>query len=497
MPGQAILNETDFAAVRGEFVLKVDGSRPILYPLDYSNTNIHYLHPTEGLALSLFDGKQTFSTVRDMYLTLFPDCSDEDLDAILRSIDERVRRNPSTTGIGSSGVFEISADPIEDAIVYDPRDFVVSPADHAARLRDPRTRARLDLPINIYTVLTHHCFTRCLYCYAERPRVPEMPIERWEEILDEMVDLGVLMASPDNGDTLARPDGLRFLELLLERDLYFLLSTKAYVSRDDVERLLAAGLTKRVRNRVPRQVQLSIDAVDDGVSRQILGISRSRTRQNQETLENFLHFGVMPIVKGVITGLNVDQILPIVETYYPLGARRFTFVRYARTFHRHRDELYVRKDHLDTIRRQVDAIHERYPDIHLEENLSAGPAPSVDDLSDEERRSVWANRIGCGGGWMALGISADGAAFLCEQMVIREPFVVGDARTQTIREIWQSEKLADFIFPTREQFSGKPCHSCDEFEVCMWLHGRCYRDAYFAYGSVYEPPPMCPSNGHS
>ncbi|MDQ1287856.1 MAG: hypothetical protein QG622_1421 [Actinomycetota bacterium] len=497
MPQQPLLDDAEFAGIRGEFVLKVDGDRPILYPMDYSNTNVHYLLPTEGLALSLFDGRTRFSDVREVYLALFPDAGPDDFDSILRSVDERVRRSPSTVGIGADGVFETSPEPIGDAIVYEPRDFVVSPEAHAARLADPRTRTRLDLPINVYTVFTHHCVTRCLYCYAERSRVAEMPLERWEEILDELVELGIHLASPDNGDTLARPDGLRFLEMLLERDLYFLLSTKAHLGRGDVERLLEAGLTKPIRGRVQRQVQLSIDAVDPEVSRRLLGTGRSRIPENQETLENFLHFGVMPIVKGVITGLNVDQILPIVEAYYPLGARRFSFVRYTRTFHRHRDELYVRAEHLDRIRRQVDTIRTRYPDITLDENLTGGIGPSLEELTDEQRQSLWANRIGCGGGWMALGVSADGAAFLCEQMVIREPFVVGDARTQSIREIWESDALRDFVFPVREQFEGTPCHSCPDFEECLWVQGRCYRDAFFAYGSVFCPPPLCPRNDRS
>jgi MoaA/NifB/PqqE/SkfB family radical SAM enzyme len=63
-----------------------------------------------------------------------------------------------------------------------------------------------------------------------------------------------------------------------------------------------------------------------------------------------------------------------------------------------------------------------------------------------------------------------------------------------IREI---RRLLDFIHPAREQFQGTICHQCPEFEQCMWEQRRCYRDAYFCYGTVYGAPPLCPYNSRS
>ena len=139
------------------------------------------------------------------------------------------------------GVLEWSTEPIRHAPDFDPRDFVVEPSQFKTGLDHPKTRLRLQTPINIYTVFTHHCFTRCLYCYAHRPQVPEMSLDRWREIVAEMSALGIHLASPDNGDTFARPDGIDFLECLLEHEMHFLLSTKAFVSREHVARLVEAG----------------------------------------------------------------------------------------------------------------------------------------------------------------------------------------------------------------------------------------------------------------
>jgi radical SAM protein with 4Fe4S-binding SPASM domain len=115
-------------------------------------------------------------------------------------------------------------------------------------------------------------------------------------------------------------------------------------------------------------------------------------------------------------------------------------------------------------------------------------------LTRERIRDLWDHRLGCGGGWSALGIAPDGNAFLCEQMKMAEPFYVGNAAEQSIAEIWKGERLRRFIYPEREAFVGKVCEHCGEFEKCMWEKGRCYRDAYFSFGSIYEQPPLCPYN---
>jgi radical SAM protein with 4Fe4S-binding SPASM domain len=487
------LRDDQFLAVRREFVFKVDGDRPILYSLDYINTVLYVLTPAEGLALSLLRGDKPLSELRRVFAAIAGDEGSSMTDLLLAA-DRRVRESPSPTGIGADGLLEVSDIPIREFQAFDPRDFIVSPARYEARMSDIKTALRLDTPINVYTVFTHRCLANCLYCYADRSRKSnEMPLARWRELIDEISELGIAMSSPDNGDTFAREDGIELLECLLEHEMHFLLSTKAYVSKEYVRRLIAAGFTKKVRGVIARQVQLSIDGADDDVVMRLLDIRRPRTADNVATFENFLSFGIMPKVKAVITGLNYDQPKRIVDLFYPRGARVYHFVRYRRSFHRHTDALFVQPEHLLVLKRQFDEIREAYPDVEIVENLTLNLGEAT-ALSAEARLALWSNRMGCGGGWSTLGVEPDGRAFLCEQMKMDEPFFVGDARRQSIREIWDGEQMRRFIYPERGQFAGTICEACAEFEDCMWKKGRCYRDAYFAYGSVYEPPPMCPQN---
>lgn len=490
---QQPFREDEFISIRREFIMKVDGGRPILYPIDFDSTPIHYLSPEEGLALSLLRGDRTFGETQRFFRRLFPACGEQVFPGLIEEADEMVRAQPTPSGIGRQGILLRSDKPVHDGQVFDPREFVVSPAEFAERAADPKRRLRLDTPIHIFTIFTHRCFTRCVYCYAEREPVKEMPLARWREIIGEMERLGIVLSSPDNGDTFARPDGIDFLESLLEHNMHFLLSTKGHLSRETVARLMAAGFNKPVRGVIQRPVQLSVDTADDALAGRILNVANPRIDLMMETVENFLAFGIMPKVKAVITGLNYDQPKGIVDRFYPTGARRFHFVRYRRSFHRHTDDLFVNPEHLPVLKRQFAEIRERYPDVVVTENLTEGEGIRPEQAAQAQKQ-LWNQRSGCGGGWSALGISADGKAFLCEQINIRDPFVVGDARTQSIEEIWNSKKMLDFIYPERAQFEGTTCHTCADFEECMWKSGRCYRDAFFSYGTPYFPPPMCPSN---
>jgi MoaA/NifB/PqqE/SkfB family radical SAM enzyme len=487
------IESNQFAAVRRDFVFTVDGNRAILYPLDYINTHIHFLTPIQGFALSLMDGVSRFSDIEKFFFRLFPNAGPTSLVDTLESVDIIVRSNVSPVGIGTTGILEISNKPITEAIQFNPRNFVIAPLDYAKVMSGVKSRYRLESPINLYTVFTHRCQTDCLYCYADRKKGTEMSFGRWRELIGEAANMGVRMCSPDNGDTFGRRDGVDFLSLLIKHKMLFLLSTKAFLDRDTIARLVDAGFTEKINGVVDRPVQLSFDAVDEDVNMRILNIKKPRTHITAETFEHFMSFGIMPIIKSVITGLNVDQPKKIVDFFYARGARIFSFVRYTRSFHRHTDDLFVTTDHHLTLARQFEAIRAEHPDILLTENLSMSPS-SASKLTPEHKKQIWDQRIGCGGGWHALGIGPDGGAFLCEQMAYEPPFLVGDARTQSLREIWNDNRMFDFIHPTREQFVGSNCATCGEFENCMWEKGRCYRDAYYSYGTIYTTPPLCPTN---
>lgn len=486
------MNDQNYLSLKREFVFKVDNDRPIMYPIDYNSTPVFFLSPLQGVAVSLINGRRTLAELRKMFGKIFEDDDPSAFDTIIMGVNDFISQQQTGAKVGSDGVINYSELP-EESCYIDPKEFVVDVANYYRIRRDQKTMNRLTSPINIYPIFTHKCAVDCVYCYAERRVMDEMSSTQWSDIFQQMCRLGVILMSPDNGDIFARKDGVQLLEAMLEHGFHFLLSTKSHVKKMDVRRLVEAGFRKKINGVVERKVQLSIDAVDDSVVRKLQNTRTARNEMNMDTLVNFLEFGISPIIKTVVTGLNYDQIVKIVKQYYALGARDFHFVKYTRTFHRHNDELFIDKEHLPFLKEQFDAVRELFDDAELEENITSGKYGDI-QLSPEVKKQIWDGRIGCGGGWYSMGILPNGKVFLCEQMKMDDQYLVGDLTVQSIDEVWNGRQLLDFIFPERERFKDTICYGCDEFEECMYKQGRCYRDALFASGSIYTAPPMCYKN---
>ena len=91
-----------------------------------------------------------------------------------------------------------------------------------------------------------------------------------------------------------------------------------------------------------------------------------------------------------------------------------------------------------------------------------------------------------------MTVCADGKVISCEQMLEREEDYLGDLRVQSIKEVWQSRKLDEYlIHPPREKLIGTACYDCDQFDECQTVMGLCVREAVKAYGTRWAPVPLC------
>ncbi|MBN2238965.1 MAG: radical SAM protein [Dehalococcoidales bacterium] len=481
----------EYVSIRNDFVLKNDDGRIIVYSLSPFDSSHYTIQPLDGFALSLLDGKRKFSEIEDEFRQFFPD-AEISLTEIVTEVDNLVRGDPSLINIKGEGLLEQSDRPITHSITYNPKEFIVSVEKFREIMADIRTRTRLSTPLTIMTFFTDRCQTDCIYCYVDKTYGPEMPMTRWRELIREMKELDIMQVGLDGGEPLARPDGLEFLEELIGNDMVFLLSTKARFTKEHVSRLMDAGFRNKVRNYIERNVQLSIDAWDDKLIERITGSSVFK-KNIIDTFDNFMEAGVEPRIKSVILPMNADQPLKVVEFFYPRGARQFRFSQYFRSFYRHSEDFFMKENSRRVFLEQLEEIHSRYPDADIQDDFSGGVITDPDTpRTTADKEKAWARRAGCAGGWTMLGVAPGGGAILCEMMLHREPYLLGDLNTQSLMEVWNSRKLLDFIYPPRDKFKGTVCYDCPDFETCHWEKGYCYRDAYFSYGTIYEAPPNCP-----
>ncbi|MFC2101201.1 radical SAM protein, partial [Bacteroidota bacterium] len=419
----------------------------------------------------------------------FPDLNIEYFD-ILKSIDDLVKERPSVGGFGINGPFIYSENPILMNKKYKIEDFIIDEEKYIEDFNNSKLKLRLNTPIAIVAVFTNKCSTNCIYCYAPKKKTKEMSLDKWGSIIQEMKELNIERIILDNGDIGFREDKIDFLELLLKHDMIFSISTKGYFSDYEVSRLIDNGYCKLINNSIKRNVQLSIDAIDDDI---LSFMTKNINFKSEiiETYKNFYKRGIIPKIKAVLTPYNIKQIPKIVDFFYDIGARKFEFVKYMRSFYRHNDNLFLSNDHIKIIDNHINNIIIKYPEIEIHCDIRTKQL-YFPDIDPNNKLELWKNRSGCSGGWTTLGIAADGSAFLCEQAPLIEDFIVGNLKENSIKEIWDSDRLKKFIFTDKNKFSGTVCYECHEFEECHWSIGYCYRDSYFSYGTKYDAPPMCP-----
>lgn len=490
-----------YLVLHPKLCLRKDEDVTVLYLVSFLNNIFFTLHPKVSLALSMLDGRTDLQTLESSFSTLFPEESDSFFEVIqqanrlvaehvdLREIGLNHVFLPNAEHLSTDGIFVISDRPIERARDYDPRQFVGSQSAYVKRLNGERTKNRLSVPLSLLGFFTNRCQTDCIYCYAERRQMPEMPYRRWLKILDEMVELNIKMFNFGGGDVLSYRRGVDFVLELCERRILFLLSTKSLISLEDAHKLAEVDIQKPV-DGVRRPIQISIDAADSSILGSLTG-RKSYLDRISLTIDNLLHAGIAPRVKSVLLSVNFDQPKDIVDLFYKKGVRNFSFTFYSRSFFRHKDDYFIGTENARIASDAIESLKVKYPDAAIDNGI-ADYHPTISPPTPTEKTDRWKHRVGCSGGRTTMSIAANGQVVLCEQIPQCEPFVVGDLSTQSIMQVWNSPEMEHFVFPSKQEFSGTVCADCEDFVACQWTSGTCFRDTYFAFDRLRDAPPLCP-----
>jgi radical SAM protein with 4Fe4S-binding SPASM domain len=171
-----------------------------------------------------------------------------------------------------------------------------------------------------------------------------------------------------------------------------------------------------------------------------------------------------------------------------MGVFRAHLTNYYRTHYRHDEQWFLTPAQMGELNRTVRRLQSELPWPELKCNAGSRDF----SMPGKNSRKEWDNRSRCSGGFSSCVVLPNGDVVLCEQMPHSAEFVVGNVRQHGLMEVWNSERLLDFVVPPREKFGSTPCAGCGEFDVCHRIYGRCFRDAYFNYGTPFAPSPNCP-----
>jgi radical SAM protein with 4Fe4S-binding SPASM domain len=101
----------------------------------------------------------------------------------------------------------------------------------------------------------------------------------------------------------------------------------------------------------------------------------------------------------------------------------------------------------------------------------------------------------CSGNMDTMAILPDGKITICEELYWDKNFIIGDLMTQTIEEIWNSERATSLWYIKQDIFpDNSACKKCESFETCRSGGKVCWKKVIAAYGreNWLHPDIICP-----
>lgn len=448
-----------------------------------------FIHPVQAVLLSFFTHYRPYRHTLARLCSYFS-YSEDEMDGMVRKFME----NPEPVYVclaGGKANFPkrllVDAETWQGEISLDgqrPEDFLQG---RRIDLCTPRLYAG---PILLTLMLNNRCMTHCRYCYADTQTRVQRPLstERILELIKEAADIGVQRIAMIGGEVFLHQDWATILDALVSRGIApEYISTKLPLTREvisQLEDIHYQGL-----------VQVSLDTCDEKVAGRLLGVKEGYVEKVMQGLKLLEESTLNYRVASVITTYNCD-IVSLTRLYERLSVLKRMRDWGLVPVHHSISKGYRAIADLKPCKEQVAAAFDG-----LKEVVAQSPFPVIMNRQAIELRYRYASVGKCpfeGSKCTALRthlfILPDGKVTVCEQLYWNPRFIVGDVTTESIREVWNSEKAMRLWQLDKEEMSSdSPCKECPVMEVCYSERNRCWADVIKAYGEEGwdYPDPRC------
>lgn len=474
--------------------MKKMSDRVMLYTVD-PHTSIPSapvsIHPALAMLLAMFDGTKTYEqSIRAFCLLMRKDYSvstakliDEQLQTIRRDllkIDHLLLE--SSTPPCSKDTFHSNVTPRYNPLdLFIPcEDVQVNPEDH-----------HLDFPLTVSFNASTVCGMQCKYCYHPKfPMREHISLERLSILFDECVENGCECVLLTGGDPFGRSDLLDIMVMLYEKGLPYFISTKSYLPKITCLNLKEkAGL---------RFIQLGLDSANPVLAAYLAGADKEFFLRTLKTVRNLQELNITVRLKCVLTRYNIDTLAEYLNFCRNLGVEQVQIASYTRSLWNHNDTLFPS---LEQVKRAKDILYnfkvKNSDSLQVFGNITS-PMYYGNNLSlckGHLQEDIFENRTVCSTGRFTLPVLPNGEVSICEQLPYLPELILGDLKTQSIEELWHSEKVLSFLTPpSREIFSASsPCKTCSEenYDTCHRVFSRCQKDCYSYFRNLNSPDIRC------
>ena len=487
------MNKDGIVVLNPDYHFKNDIDRIVIYSksevASYSSSDwVSYIHPAQAIILSLFTTIRPLKEQLDLLCSKFH-LSLEKAEQIISPFinnEEPVFTEFQANQIAFPKNVLIDIERISpEKIVYD-----IKPEDLRCSTINLNQDRMHKAPHSILFMLTNKCVTSCKYCYADKyTPYEELSTDRILELIEEARSLNVANIDVIGGEVFCRKDWNIIIKALVDAGMMpNYLSTKFPITPRIAKMLHETGY-----NNV---VQISLDTLNENNLSKIIGTMPGYVKKVQQGIDCLQEYDFKIQIDTILTKYNCTKEEMKALYDYARTIKNFVYweVRvpgasiYSRqTFHE-----------VKASRKQIDEVYSYL----RKEILSASEVKMVmnEDELDDKYRGVKCTegffRAGtCGSLSKYLFVLPDGKVGFCERTYWHPKFIVGDLRTQSIAEVWQSDKAKE-LFVWKKSFyegSNSICVSCKVFDFCHEKHRKCWVKIIQAYGVEHwdYPDPRC------
>ncbi len=467
-----------------DYILRHDQKRTYIAQ-KYSNNKSSkkwksIIHPVQAMILSFFSEPKTFDEVISD-LEYFLDLNEKEVKKIIKPF---IKNKTSFIAEYDEIKFLFPENVLIDAennksavIVYEADKFTYNELDF-------ETARMFSGPLYVTFMLNNKCVTDCIYCYADKSnKAKELSFERIKELIDEAKKMNALEINICGGEVLLYPQWEKLLNYLIKENGYMpeVISTKVPLCQEDVIKLKNTGINK---------IQISLDTLIEKNLTHLLKTSKEYKKKIMDFIK-FLDKENFDIdIQTVITKYNCSEkdILSV-----------FNFIKQFKNIKKWSlrpsfPSLYNGNDFIPSIN-QLNKVYDYTEPLKSQIDLMFDkPSTATDKYASIDGAIANFSPYKCTANLSHIFVLPDGKVTTCEQLYWNPLFIVGDLKTQSIDEVWNSEKSLWLANIQKSELSEQsPCKSCETFDSCFKNLKRCWLQVIKTYGNENwdYPDPRC------
>lgn len=344
-------------------------------------------------------------------------------------------------------------------------------------------------PQSMLFMLTHKCVTSCKYCYADRStKYAPLSTKKILGIIDEARTLEMTYIDVIGGELFCKQDWNIILHKLVRENL-----SPSYIS---TKVPLNSTLIRKIKDTEYKNViQLSVDTLDNDVSKNILSVGDGYAEMIERSLP-FINMLENPIqIDTILTkyNSNTQNIVKLFEFIKKIKNILYWEIRVPEL------SLYNRKSFLSVKASYQEIIDvKRFVKEEIEPKSPFKIYFSDEPLTEKYRSFTPDAECFTGGSCGILNnrmfVLPDGKVSVCEQMYWHKDSIIGDLKYQSIEEVWSSMSAWNFFNQELSNLSSQSkCFDCPHSIDCRLKHRKCIVKTSKAYGLEHwdYPDPRC------